>query len=126
MQGFSLIILSLLVTPQSGSDKKLEGVGLARFYKTRGASHAGRVVRWDVNGKVFNRRPLRRSRSYALYKSKGIGILVRLSDPGLSEVRRKGGRACLRGRVRRVHKGKRRKGDPAFYLDVREVTRRRK
>ena len=125
MHAATSFLILLCLPLQSGSDVKLRGAELARFHKTRGASHLGRNVRWDVNGKVFDRPPLRRSRRYALYRSKGIGILVRLGDPGLSEVRRKGGRACLRGRVRRVPAKTRRKGDPTCYLDVREVTRRR-
>ena len=121
-----LLIISLLVGVQSGSDLHLKGTQLKRFLRTKGASHLLRTVRWDVSGSVFDRNPLRKVRGYALFQSKGIAILVRLSDPGLRELIRKGGKACLRGRVRKVPPSRRRKGEPRYYLDVREVTRRKK
>ena len=120
------LLLILLSGVQTGSDIHLKGSVLKRFLKTKGASHKLQTVRWDVSDRVFSRNPLRRSRGYALFASKGIGILVRLSDPGLQEVIRRGGRAVLRGRVRKVPPRRRRKDEPRYYLDVRDVSRRKK
>ena len=121
-----ILLLILSAGMQAGSDVHLKGAVLKRFFKTGGASHLGRTVRWDVKDSVFAHPPLRKAGGYALHAWRGVGILVRLSDPGLREVIRRGGRAILRGRMRRTPPRKRRKNEPRYYLDVRSVTRRKK
>lgn len=116
------VAVLLCLGAQPASDVHLEGRTLERFIKTRGRSHVGCDVRWDLGAGTFSK-PRKRARGYGLFETRGLGIVVRLNDPGLHEVRRRGGRACVRGRVFPVPPKGRRKDGPVCFVAVREITR---
>jgi hypothetical protein len=81
---YLLLLCCVAGVAAAQSDVELEGDALTRFQKTKGASHAGRDVRWDVPAKAFAL-PLRTAGGYALYVHQGVGILV---DGRLDRTRR--------------------------------------
>ena len=111
------------VLPQ-GSVAALESGRLDAFLKTRGASEVGNDVRWMIPAKVLAA-PERSRKGWDLYVYKGVGILIPSDSTALEEVRRRGGRACLRGRVIKVPHAGRAPKDPDYALDVRELSRRK-
>lgn len=106
------------------ADVPLEAARLDAFIKSAGASELGRSVRWTVAAKVLST-PKTVRRGYELHVHKGIGILVPTASTALEEVKRRGGRAVLRGRIVRVPESGRGKGDPEYALEVREISRRK-
>lgn len=106
------------------SDVQLEGDALVRFEKSRGASHVGSDVRWYVPAAVFAV-PSRSKNGHALFRHKGVGIVVEEGDAGLAEVRRRGGFAVVRGRVTTTPPDARRPGDPSHVVLVRSLSYRR-
>ena len=120
----TLLVLLSLASPQR-SDLKLEGPVLARFLKSKGRSLAGQSVHWHLPAKVFTREKSSR-RGMLIFETQGIAIVVPARSPGLSDVRRRGKIACVRGRIRRIPKRGRRKGGPSYYIDVRSLRHRKK
>ena len=108
---------------QSGSDIHLTGAELDSFLKTKGAAHAGRDVHWHVPAKALSS-PARTRAGWALFVHRGVGLLIRARHTALEEVRRRGGVACVRGRVQRTPGGH--DDDPPFHIQVREIRRRKK
>ena len=119
----SLILLILIPATQS-SDVRLEGARLALFERTKGASELGRDVHWRIPAVAFSR-PARQRRGYDLYVHKGVGLVIGSRAADLQEIRRRGGVASVRGRVFRVPPKRRRRGEPAYAIDVRQIRRRR-
>ena len=120
------ILLVLLALPGTqGSDVALRGPALDLFLKSRGRSHLNRDVHWHVPAKALAT-PLRVRRGWRLHRHRGIGILVPEGSAALGEIRRRGGVACIRGRVIKVPAAKRAKGDPAYAVVVRQLSRRKK
>lgn len=120
-----IMLLIPLLSPPQTTDVRLEGNRLARFLSSKGASESKRNVHWRIPAKAFAR-PVRRRRGYDLYVHKGIGLVIGSRAADLVEIRRRGGIASVRGRVFRVPSKRRRKGDPTFAVDIREIRRRRK
>lgn len=121
---YLLLLCCVAGVAAAQSDVELEGDALARFQKTKGASHAGRDVRWDVPAKAFAL-PLRVAGGYALYVHQGVGILVDEGSSGLAEVRRRGGIAVVRGRVTALTAKEKRPGEPGHVVFVKSLTYRR-
>lgn len=122
-----LLLPALLLLAEASpaqSDVQLEGDALVRFEKSRGASHDGSDVRWYVPANVFAV-PSRVKNGHALFRHKGVGIVVEEGDAGLAEVRRRGGFAVVRGRVMPTPSEARRPGDPAHVVIVRSLSYRR-
>jgi hypothetical protein len=118
--------------PPQASDVKLVGAVLRRFLRSKGRTLRGRQVVWNVPASVFDRAQRRRG-DHALFVHKGIGIVVRVQEPALGRLRRRGGVARLRGRV---HAAPRRAGPapakggkktgPEHYIAVRSLKARRR
>ncbi|MAG57229.1 MAG: hypothetical protein CMJ83_13125 [Planctomycetes bacterium] len=123
-----MLVLGLLLaalSPAQKVDVVLEGARLQRFLRSKAASESGRSVCWRVPSKTFSK-PLRSRRGHDLFVHKGVGLVIGSRAADLLEIRRRGGIAVVRGRVFRVPQKRRRKGDPAYAIDVREIRRRRK
>jgi hypothetical protein len=61
----------------------------------------------------------------ALYVAQGIGILTDLHSSAVEEIRRRGGQACVRGRVVEVPEKEREPGDPSHAIVVSSLSHRR-
>ena len=68
-----ILLLILSAGMQAGSDVHLKGAVLKRFFKTGGASHLGRTVRWDVKDSVFAHPPLRKAGGTLFMPGEGSG-----------------------------------------------------
>ena len=113
---------------QAPSDAKLKGPTLQRFMKTKGASHAGRPVLLKIPSSVFQGRPNVRGR-YWSFPYRGMELLVLPGDRDLQVIRRRGGKAQVRGRVVRLLGGKKKANKTPqhkFGILVREMRFQRK
>jgi orotidine-5'-phosphate decarboxylase len=106
------------------SDVDIKDDVATRFTRTKGASLLGQSVHWHVGAKVFHL-PRKSRGGVALFVSQGIGILADEQSNAVEEVRRRGGDACVRGRVVRVPEENRAPGDPAYAVVVHSLSRRK-
>jgi hypothetical protein len=106
------------------SDVDVENDVATRFAKSKGASLAGQSIHWHVGAKVFHV-PKKTRGGFSLYVSGGIGILTDAQSNAVEEVCRRGGDACVRGRVVKVPDKEREPGDPAYAVVVHELSHRR-
>lgn len=106
------------------SDVELERDALVRFKATKGASHVGQSVRWDVPAKALSV-PLRERGGLLLFVQDGIGVVVAGESSELAEVRRRGGIAVVRGRVVAVPAKDRKPGEPSHVVVVKSLSYRR-
>lgn len=121
------IVVGMLVCAPPGkaqSDVDVQGGVATQFAKTRGASLVGQSIHWHVGAKVFHL-PTKSRGGVALYVSGGVGILADWRSNAVEEVRRRGGDACVRGRVVRVPDKEREPGDPAYAVVVHELSHRK-
>jgi hypothetical protein len=106
------------------SDLEVKDAVLARFTKSKGASLLGQSIHWHVPSKVFHL-PRKSRNGFDLFVSQGIGVLAGSGSNAVEEVRRRGGDACIRGRVVRVPEKERAPGDPAYAVVVESLSRRK-
>lgn len=106
------------------SDVELERDALVRFKATKGASHVGQSVRWDVPAKALSV-PLRERGGLQLFVQDGIGVVVAGESSELAEVRRRGGIAVVRGKVVAVPAKDRKPGEPSHVVVVKSLSYRR-
>jgi hypothetical protein len=119
------LLAALLAAPsfaQSDVDVK-DGIA-TQFTRSKGASLLGQTVHWHVPARAFNV-PRKQRGGMALFVSSGIGILADAASNGVEEVRRRGGEACVRGRVIEVPPKEREPGDPAFAIVVYDLSHRK-
>lgn len=119
---FLLSACSALVGAQS--DLGLTGTELQRFLDSKGTSLVGRDVHWHVPAKVFAEKSGRGSGAVRVFTHQGIALCVPTRSAELEEVRRRGGTVCVRGRVERIARPQ--PGEPACFVDVRQLRRRKK
>jgi hypothetical protein len=120
----AFLLAATVVRLVAQSDVELERDELVRFRGTKGASHVGRDVRWDVPAKSLSL-PVRTQGGMLLFVHEGVGIVVPEGSAELAEVRRRGGFAVVRGRIRAWPGKERRPGDPAHILVARSLAYRR-
>lgn len=117
-------VLSLALLFLQPSDVRLDGVRLDAFSASRGQSEVGRHVLLTLPAKVFAL-PKTARRGAALYQWKRVSFVVPLTDPGLDEVRRRGGKARVRGQVVATSAAEQAKGAPPCIVVVRELSHSR-
>jgi hypothetical protein len=106
------------------SDTDVKGAVATQFTRSKGASLAGQNVHWHVAAKVFHV-PKKSRGGVSLYMSHGIGILTDARSSAVDEVMRRGGQACVRGRVVRVPEKEREPGDPSYAIVVSSLSHRK-
>jgi hypothetical protein len=106
------------------SDVEVKDDVATLFSRTKGASLLGQTIHWHVPAKAFHV-PRKSRAGIDLFVSGGIGILTESGSDAVEEVRRRGGDACLRGRVVRVPEKERAPGDPAYAVVVQSLSRRK-
>lgn len=106
------------------SDTNVKGAVATEFTRSKGASLAGRSIHWHVGSKVFHV-PRKSKNGVSLYVTQGIGILAESRSSAVEEIRRRGGQACLRGRVIAVPEKEREPGDPAYVIVLTSLSYRR-
>ncbi|MSR74418.1 MAG: hypothetical protein EXS14_02955 [Planctomycetes bacterium] len=115
------MLLLLLLQP---SDVRLDGVRLDAFTASRGLSEVGQQVLLTIPAKVFAV-PLSVRRGVACYTWKRIGFIVRTQTAGLEEVRRRGGKARVRGRVVATTVAEQQRGAPVCVVVLHELSHSR-
>jgi hypothetical protein len=119
------LAISVLAFPVAGqSDVEIKDDVASRFTKTKGASLLGQTVHWHVPAKVFHL-PKKSRAGVALFVSQGIGVLADEQSNAVEEVRRRGGDACVRGRVIRVPDDQKAPGDPSYAIVVLSLSHRK-
>jgi hypothetical protein len=120
------LLAAILVTAAAPaqSDVDVKDDVATRFTKSKGASLLGQTIHWHVGAKVFHI-PKKTRGGIALYVSSGIGILTEAQSNAVEEVRRRGGEACVRGRVVKVPDKEREPGDPAYAIVVQSLSHRK-
>jgi hypothetical protein len=121
----SILAAALVTAPLAAqSDVDVKGAVATLFTKSKGASLEGRNVHWHVGSKVFHV-PRKSRGGVALYVSQGIGLLASAHSSAVEEVQRRGGQACVRGRVVRVPEKEREPGDPSHAIVISSLSYRR-
>ena len=121
------LVLGILVTATAApaqSDVDVKDDVATRFTRSKGASLLGQSIHWHVGAKVFHL-PKKTRAGTALYVFSGIGILAEAQSNAVEEVRRRGGEACVRGRVVKVPEKEREPGDPAYAIVVQSLSHRK-
>ena len=121
----SFVALLLAAFPAAAqSDVDVKDDVATRFAKSKGASLLGQTVHWHVPSKVFHLAKKSRG-GVSLFVSQGIGLLADEQSNAVEEVRRRGGDACVRGRVVRVPEENRVPGDPSYAIVVQSLSYRK-
>lgn len=125
MRMLVLITLAVATAPAlAQSDVDVKDDVATRFTKSKGASLLGQSIHWHVGAKAFHI-PKKSRGGIALYVSSGVGILTEAQSNAVEEVRRRGGEACVRGRVVKVPEKEREPGDPAYAIVVQSLNHRK-
>ena len=127
MQSFAPFLAALALAAgalDAQSDVDVQDDVATRFTQSKGASLLGRTVHWHIPSKVFHV-PKKSRSGVALFVAQGIGILADDPSNAVEEVRRRGGDACVRGRVIRVPPEQRAPGDPAYAIVIQSLSHRR-
>ena len=119
-----LVMFGAAIAVSAQSDIELERDPLVRFKATKGASHIGQAVRWDIPAKALSV-PVRGRGGLLLFVHDGVGVVVAAESSELAEVRRRGGVAVVRGKVVAVPAKERKPGDPSHVVVVRSLSYRR-
>ena len=118
------LVLVFAPAAMAQSDVDVKDDVATRFAKSKGASLVGQAIHWHVGAKTFHVAKKTRG-GVALYVSGGIGILTDAQSNAVEEVRRRGGDACIRGRVVKVPEKEREPGDPSYAVVVQELSHRK-
>ena len=120
-----MMVVALAALPCAAqSDVDVKDDVATRFTRSKGASLLGQTIHWHVGSKVFHV-PKRSRGGFSLYVSSGIGIVTDAASDAVEEIRRRGGEACVRGRVVRVPEKEREPGDPAYAVVVQSLSYRK-
>lgn len=122
--GFIAAVVLTGVPCAAQSDVDVKDDVATRFTRSKGASLLGQTVHWHVTSKTFHL-PKKTRAGTSLYVASGIGILTDAVSSAVEEVQRRGGEACVRGRVVKVPEKDRDPGDPAYAVVVHSLSHRK-